>query len=513
VAVVVGLVLSFSLLILAGSEIISLLHLPQDSLRDAGIALLILVGLGYLIPRLGGVLERPFARLRTRQPSGRGGGFVLGLALGLLYVPCAGPILAAITVVGATRRIGLTAVFVTAAFAVGTAIPLLAIALAGGELSRRLTVLRRRAPQARLAGGAVLIAMAVAIAFNAFQGLQRDVPSYSTALQGSAAVRSQLNALTGVKATSLTKCNPNGTALVDCGPAPQFKGITAWLNTPGGKPLAMSELRGKVVLVDFWTYSCINCQRTLPHVEAWYRDYANDGFVVVGVHTPEFAFEHVVSNVRTEAAHLGVRYPVAIDDSYDTWNAYDNEYWPADYLIDAEGNVRHVHFGEGDYSTTEQLIRALLAQAHPGLRLPPPTNVPDLTPAGEMNPETYVGYQRLQYLVPSDAVVENAPAVYHFPSTLPLGGMGLSGMWTEHAQEATAGPGAQLELDFLAKDVYLVLGGNGTIEESINGRHAETIKVDGVPGLYTLYEASAPSTGTMLLTVSPGVLAYDFTFG
>jgi thiol-disulfide isomerase/thioredoxin len=275
----------------------------------------------------------------------------------------------------------------------------------------------------------------------------------------------------------------------------------------------MSQLRGKVVLVDFWTYSCINCQRTLPHVEAWYRDYANDGFVVVGVHTPEFAFEHVVSNVRTEAAHLGVRYPVAIDDSYDTWNAYDNEYWPADYLIDAEGNVRHVHFGEGDYSTTEQLIRALLAQAHPGLRLPPPTNVPDLTPAGEMNPETYVGYQRLQYLVPSDAVVENAPAVYHFPSTLPLGGMGLSGMWTEHAQEATAGPGAQLELDFLAKDVYLVLGGNGTIEESINGRHAETIKVDGVPGLYTLYEASAPSTGTMLLTVSPGVQAYDFTFG
>ena len=513
VAVVAGLALSFSVLILAGSEIISLLHLPQDSLRDAGIALLVLVGLGYLIPPLGALLERPFARLRTRQPSGRCGGFVLGLALGLLYVPCAGPVLAAITVIGATHRVGLTAVFVTAAFAVGTAVPLLAVALAGGQLSRRLGTLRRHAPQARLAGGAVLIVIAVAIAFNTFQGLERDVPGYSTALQGSARVRTQLNTLAGARATSLTKCNSKAAGLVDCGPAPQFTGITAWLNTPGGKPLTMSELRGKVVLVDFWTYSCINCQRTLPHVEAWYRAYAKDGLVVVGVHTPEFAFEHVVSNVRAEAADFSVHYPVAVDDSYDTWNAYDNEYWPADYLIDAQGNVRHVHFGEGDYSTTEQLIRELLTDAHPGLRLPPPTNVPNLTPTGEMNPETYVGYERLQYLLPGGTVPENAAAVYHFPQTLPLGGMGLSGTWTEHAQEATAGPGAQLELGFLAKDVYLVLGGSGTVEESINGRHTETIKVGGVPGLYTLYQGRATSTATLLLTVSPGVQAYDFTFG
>jgi len=513
VAVVAGLALSFSVLILAGAEIISLLHLPQDSLRDAGIALLILVGLGYLIPPLGNLLERPFGRIRTRRPSGRGGGFVLGLALGVLYVPCAGPILAAITVVGATHRVGLTAVLVTAAFAVGTAIPLLAVALAGGQLSRRVSALRRHAPQARLVGGAVLIVMAVAIAFNAFQGLERDVPSYSTALQGSAKVRSQLNALTGVHATSLTHCNPNATTLVECGPAPAFTGVTAWLNTPGGKPLTLSQLRGKVVLVDFWTYSCINCQRTLPHIEDWYRNYAADGFVVVGVHTPEFAFEHVVSNIRTESADFGVRYPVAVDDNYETWNAYDNQYWPADYLIDAQGNVRHVHFGEGDYSTTEQLIRELLADAHPGLRLPPPTSVPDLTPAGQMNPETYVGYERLQYLVGTSGVAENAPAVYHFPQTLPLGGLGLSGTWTDYAQEATAGPDAELELGFLAKDVYLVLGGSGTVEESINGHHTATIDVGGVPRLYTLYQAGTTGNGTLLLRVSPGVQAYDFTFG
>jgi cytochrome c biogenesis protein CcdA/thiol-disulfide isomerase/thioredoxin len=513
VAIVAGLALSFSVLILAGSEVISLFHLPQNSLRDAGIALLIIVGLGYLIPPLEAVLERPFARVRAPRPSGRRGGFVLGLALGVLYVPCAGPVLAAITVVGATHRVGLTAVLVTAAFAIGTAVPLLAVALAGGQLSRRVSALRRHAQQVRLAGGALLIVMAVAIGLNAFQGLERDVPSYTTALQGSAKVRSQLNALTRVRATPLTKCDPNATTLVDCGPAPAFKGIKAWLNTPGDRPLTLAQLRGKVVLVDFWTYSCINCQRTLPHVEAWYRDYAKDGLVVVGVHTPEFAFEHVVSNVRTENAALGVHYPVAIDDDYDTWNAYDNEYWPADYLIDARGNVRHVHFGEGDYSTTEQLIRNLLTDAHPGAALPRPTDVPDLTPAGELSPATHLGYEGLQYLVPSVTVQRNVPATYHFPKALPLGGLSLSGIWTQHAQEATADRGAELELSFLAKHVYLVLGGRGTVGISINGRQTMTIKVGGVPRLYTLYQADSTGTGTLVLQVSPGVQAYDFTFG
>jgi cytochrome c biogenesis protein CcdA/thiol-disulfide isomerase/thioredoxin len=512
-AVIAGLVLSFSLLILVGSEILSLLHLPQDSLRDAGIALLIVVGLGYLIPPLGALLERPFARLGTRKPSGTAGGFVLGLALGVLYVPCAGPILAALTVVGATHRVGLTAVILAAAFAVGTAVPLLAVAIAGGQLTGRVAAIRRHATQARAVGGVVLVAMAVAIAANAFAGLQRDLPGYSAALQGSAKIRQQLNGLTGVPQTSLTKCNANATTLVNCGPAPNFKGITAWLNTPGGRPLSIRELHGKVVLVDFWTYSCINCQRTLPHVEAWYSEYGRYGFVVVGVHTPEFAFEHVVSNVRAEAAALGVHYPVAIDDNYATWNAYDNEYWPADYLIGASGYVEHVHFGEGDYATTEQLIRELLVAAHPGRSLPPPTDVPDKTPTGELSPETYVGYDRLQYLVPSNAVVPNAPVVYHFPASLPLGGLGLSGTWTDHAEEATSGSNARLELSFLAQDVYLVLGGSGTISVSVNGHHTQTIDVSGIPRLYTLYHAGSANTGTLLLQVSPGVQAYDFTFG
>jgi cytochrome c biogenesis protein CcdA/thiol-disulfide isomerase/thioredoxin len=511
-AVIGGLVLSFSIIVLAGSEILSLLHLPQDALRDAGIALLAVVGLGYLIPPLGRLLERPFARVRTRQPSGRTGGFLLGLAVGVVYVPCAGPVLAAIAVVGATHRVGLTAVILTAAFAVGTAAPLLAVAVAGGQLTSRIGAIRRKAPQLRLTGGVVLIVMAVVIATNALAGLQRDVPGYADALQGSASVRNQLNSLNGVKHTTLTSCNSSATTLVNCGAAPNFTGITAWLNTPGGKPLSLSELRGKVVLVDFWTYSCINCQRTLPHVETWYKDYAKDGFVVVGVHTPEFAFEHVVSNVRAQAAALGVRYPVAIDDNYATWNAYDNEYWPADYLIDAQGNIRSVHFGEGGYSNTEQLIRQLLKAAHPAVSLPAPSDVPNKTPTGEMSPETYVGYERLQYLDPDDAV-EGSPAAYHFPTTLPLGALGLAGTWTDNAEEATAGNGAELELGFLAQDVYLVLSGTGTLDVSIDGHHTQTVDVSGVPRLYTLFQAGSATQGTLQLHASPGIEAYDFTFG
>ena len=475
--------------------------------------LLAVVGLGYLIPPLGALLERPFARVGTRRPSGRAGGFVLGLAVGVLYVPCAGPVLAAIAVVGATHRVGLTAVILTAAFAVGTAVPLLAVAAAGGQLTSRIGAIRRRAPQIRRVGGAVLIVFAVLIATDVLAGLQRDIPGYTTALQGSAKIRKQLNALTGTPHTSLSSCNSNATTLVNCGPAPNFTGITAWLNTPGGKPLSLSALRGKVVLVDFWTYSCINCQRSLPHVEAWYQEYAKDGLVVVGVHTPEFAFEHVVSNVRAQAAALGVRYPVAIDDNYATWKAYDNEYWPADYLIDAQGDVRSVHFGEGDYSTMGQLIRQLLQAARPSLKsLPTPAGVPDKTPTGEMSPETYLGYDELQYLDPPE-VARDAPAVYQFPASLPLGALGLAGTWTDHAQEATAGNGAELELSFLAQDVYLVLGGTGTLDVSVNGHHTQTIEVSGVPRLYTLYQAGSATNGTLLLHASPGVQAYDFTFG
>jgi cytochrome c biogenesis protein CcdA/thiol-disulfide isomerase/thioredoxin len=521
ISVVAGVVTSFSLLILVGSEILSALGLPQSFWRDLGVVVLVLVGLAFLIPPLAELLERPFARLTARhQPSGSASGFVIGLALGLLFVPCAGPILAAITVAGATERVGWTAVFLTTAFALGVALPLLVVALAGRQLSQRTKLLREHAPRVRQISGVVILVMAIAIGCNAFTSLQRDVPGYTSALQnrieGGTGVRSKLNALNGNVTHGnlmLADCNPKATTLINCGMAPNFAGITDWLNTPGGKPLTMGQLRGKVVLVDFWTYSCINCERSLPHVEAWYRDYAKDGFVVVGVHTPEFSFEHVLSNIRSQSQALGVHYPIAVDNNYGTWDAYDNEYWPAEYLIDAQGDVRHVDFGEGGYSVTEGLIRQLLKSAHPAGHLSAATNVPNKTPDEEQNPETYVGYKNLQYLQPENDPVEDRAAQYQFPSSLQLGGLGWSGTWTDHSEEATAGANAKMELGFLAKDVYLVLGGTGTVDVSINGALTKAIDVAGTPRLYTLFSAQSSMSGTLEFTASPGVQAYDFTFG
>jgi thiol-disulfide isomerase/thioredoxin len=343
------------------------------------------------------------------------------------------------------------------------------------------------------------------------------VPGYTSALQnkveGSQKVRRQLGALTGARASSLAKCSSTATTLINCGAAPNFTGVTAWLNTPGGTPLTITGLRGDVVLVDFWTYSCINCQRALPHVEAWYSRYQKDGLVVVGVHTPEFPFEHVVANVRAAVASLGVKYPVAVDDNYDTWNAYDNEYWPADYLIDASGNVRHVAFGEGGYADTETLIRQLLSAAHPGLVLPPPTTVPDKTPTEAMSPETYVGYDRLQYLVPGQTVTRDQPAVYQLPQSIQVGELALSGVWTVHSEEATAGNGAGMDLGFAGDDVYLVMGGSGSVMTSDNGKPVRTVTVSGIPKLYTLYQSPTDSEGLLSLRFSAGIQAYDFTFG
>jgi thiol-disulfide isomerase/thioredoxin len=294
--------------------------------------------------------------------------------------------------------------------------------------------------------------------------------------------------------------------------APQFTGITKWFNTTGDQPLSLKALRGHVVLVDFWTYSCINCQRTLPHVEAWYQRYRTAGFDVVGVQAPEFAFEHVLSNVRSAAASLGVKYPIAVDNNLDTWTAYKNNYWPGEYLIDAQGMIRHVDYGEGNYTQDESLIRQLLQQANPNGTLPPATNVPDLTPKVMTSPETYLGAQRSQYLDGAEPV-DGENATYRFPASIPQYSYALSGRWLTAGQEITSEGDSQLSLNFLAQDVYLVLNGEGTIRVSLNGAYLKTFRVSGFARLYTLVQQRSNATGLLNLQFSRGVQAYDFTFG
>ena len=467
-SIALGLAISFTALVLIGDELLSLLHLPQGLLRDLGIAMLLLLGLGLLVPKIGEQLERPFRSLHSGGGSGMASGFVVGLSLGLVFVPCAGPVLATITVLGATHQVSLETLVIALAFGLGVALPLLVVALAGDRLVARSRSLRRHGPLLRQVGGAVMVLVALGVAANAFDGLQRSVPGYTSALQsaveGSSSVRQSLDSLKGSSAPqALSSCPQASSVLVDCGMAPGFAKITSWLNTPGGRALSLGGLRGSVVLVDFWTYSCINCQRTLPHVEAWDSRYRSDGLVVVGVHSPEFGFEHDVGNVRAAAASLGVRYPIAVDDSYGTWNAYANQYWPAEYLIDASGHVRHVDFGEGGYATTEHLIRELLVAARPGIHLPASSTLADSTPSVATNPETYLGTDREQYLA-SPQTPSELPQRYSLPASLAFPAYALGGTWTVSPEAATAISGASLELSYQADDVYLVMGGSGSVE-------------------------------------------------
>ena len=512
--IVLGLTLSFAVFTLFGSLILASLHLPGDAIRWLGLALLVLVGLGLLVPPLGHLLERPFYRFPQRVTGTGRNGFVLGIALGAVFVPCAGPVLAAITVAGATGHIGLRTIGLTLGFAVGTAIPLLAFALAGRSITRRLGAFQRRQGAFRAVSGVVVIVLAVALTFNLSDIIQRDVPNYTQAAGNSLEKGAAAAPQGGSGSLTLQDCQTaalyGGSGLEQCGPAPAFSGIQQWLNTPGGKPLSLASLKGKVVIVDFWAYSCINCQRELPHVEAWAKDYAADGLEVVGVHTPEYAFEHVPSNVAAGVSRLGLTFPVALDNSYDTWNAYDNQSWPASYLIDATGQIRHVSVGEGDYAGEEQLVRQLLAAAHPGLALPKATGVPDTTPTdAAQTPESYLGAERAQGYSGSAAY---ATGQFTQAAALPANTYGLSGAWTIGQQSITAGKGAGIKLAFHASAVYLDVGGNGTLTVSSGGK-SKVIRVSGAPDIYTVATEQPAADGTVTIGLSPGLQAYSFTFG
>jgi cytochrome c biogenesis protein CcdA/thiol-disulfide isomerase/thioredoxin len=510
--VVAGLALSFSAFTLLGTLILSALPLPKDIIRWVGLVVLVLVGVAMMVPRVQDLLERPFTWIPQRRVGQGHGGFVLGLALGAVYVPCAGPVLAAITVAGATGRIGADTVALTLAFAVGTAIPLLAFALAGRGVAERVRAFQTRQRGVRIVGGAVLVGLAVALTFNVTDALQRAIPDYTSSLNNDLNKTGHASkVLNEGTATSLTSCaNSPSPALKNCGKAPAIAGIQQWFNTPGDAPISLSSLKGKVVLIDFWAYSCINCQRAIKHVDAWYSAYRQDGLVVIGVHTPEYAFEHVPSNVAAGIKRLGITYPVALDNNYKTWDNYSNESWPADYLIDSTGVVRHVSIGEGDYSGTESLIRQLLTAAHPSAKLPTATQVPDTTPIStDQTPETYLGSARANTYGGSSG---GGTQPFQLPASLPANEWALSGTWTVGAENLTSGRNAVIELNYTAADVYLDVGGTGTITATVNGK-TTSYKVSGAPDIYTLVGQKTQGSGTLKVTLSPGLNAYSFTFG
>jgi cytochrome c biogenesis protein CcdA/thiol-disulfide isomerase/thioredoxin len=499
--IVTGLVASFVVFTLFSAWLLEKLGLPDDLLRNVAIGLLFLVAATLLVPQLAFLLERPFAGL-TRRRAG-GGGFLLGVSLGLVFVPCAGPVLAAITVVAANNHVGWRALVLTVAYAVGAALPMLLIAVGGRELAARV---RASGTRLRFASGIVIAAVALAITFNVDSRFQTALPGYTQALQNhvenSKSAKRELEKLRGGKKL-VAKQTSSALGLPDYGDAPALQPGGDWFNSA---PLTLAGLHGKVVLIDFWTYSCINCLRTLPHLKAWYAAYHPKGLEIIGVHTPEFAFEHVASNVGAAVKRLGIEYPVVQDNDYGTWNAYANQYWPAEYLIDRQGHIRHVNFGEGAYGETEQTIRRLLGDRG---RLARP--VASYQPKTVVTPESYLGFERLARYA-GTPIRPGREAAYRFPATLPQNDLAYDGTWLVEAERIVAGRGARLRLHFKANNVYLVLGGRGHVGISIAGKPAGAVDVASYK-LYTLRKSNTSADAVMELRFTPGVQAYAFTFG
>jgi cytochrome c biogenesis protein CcdA/thiol-disulfide isomerase/thioredoxin len=506
-AIVAGLVTTFTLFTLAAASILSALHLSGTTLTRIAVVLLLVLAVTLVVPGIGELLKRPLAFLTRRRGGDLGGGFVLGASLGLVFVPCAGPVFGAVSGLAGLHRVGASAVAVTLAYALGAALPMLAIAHGSRRVVGRF---RAHAHTIRVALGVVMAVAALAIFEGWETSLQTSIPGYASSLQswieGNGTAKRELAKLRGTRGHAEAAVSLN-----DFGPAAGFVDISHWLNTPGDRELSLPALRGKVVLVDFWTYSCINCLRTLSHLEAWDARYRKAGLVILGVHTPEFAFEHDLGNVRSAVKRLGIRYPVALDNAYATWSAYQNQYWPAEYLIDAHGRLRGAHFGEGRYAETEHEIRWLLAQRTK--QLPPATGLPDRSPTGLVTPETYLGYahQLPSYVgsrIRPDRFTRYVPA-----AEVPQSGVTYGGLWNVGAERMVSGLGATIRLNYHARDVYIVLGGQGRVETLVDGKLAGTIRVDG----YRLYTAVAGGTtirsGLLELRFPPGIAAYSFTFG
>jgi cytochrome c biogenesis protein CcdA/thiol-disulfide isomerase/thioredoxin len=525
--IALGLATTFTVTIVGLATLIDGVGLDADATRWLAVVALAGFGVAIMVPAVAGRLEAPLARLARLGPRGRGDGFASGLvvggALGFVYAPCAGPILAAVITVGAATS---RTVPVGLGFALGSALVLLLLAFGGRAVAGRLRA-AGRGPGLQRVLGAVLVVTAVAMATNLDVRFQSAIAGHLPAgivdpahgLETSAAVAARLRDLRPPSrfAVAAAHARPPGAdrALPRLGSAPEFTGNERWFNTPGGRPLTLAGLRGHVVLVDFWTYTCINCIRTLPYLRAWDARYRRDGLVIVGVHSPEFPFERKASNVASAIDADHIRYPVAQDNALATWNAYGNQYWPAEYLIDATGQVREANFGEGGYAATESHIRTLLAQAgHPvGAGDARPRDV--VTPSLRTTPETYLGLARAGGIEPAPAAGTRTytatPA-----RDLRQSAFTLSGTWTESREAATAGAGAGIDGDVVAKDVYVVLspprGGRGAVRVSLDGRRRATLTVHS-QRLYHLVSLPAVGEHLVSLRLSPGVGAYSFTFG
>jgi cytochrome c biogenesis protein CcdA/thiol-disulfide isomerase/thioredoxin len=506
--------------------------------RYLAMIIFLVLGVSLLFPSIAEALTRPLVRAGGKlqggpsAETGIGKSFVLGVSTGLLWAPCAGPILGLILTGAAIQGPGARSSFLLLSFALGAATSLGIALFAGNKVFSALKRSLSFQVWIRRGLGVAVIMGVVAIAL----GWDTNLLTRFSFVDTSRAEEHLIDALhpdkaAAVLAASATEAQPT---LDDEGPFPDLSGAVAWLNSP---PLTSKSLKGKVVLIDFWTYSCINCLRALPYVEGWAAKYKDAGLVVIGVHTPEFAFEKERSNVEKAVRDLKVNYPVAIDSNYKIWQAFNNQYWPAHYFIDGKGRIRYHHFGEGEYSESERVIRELLKEN--GAQLAASEDIavsgagaeaaPD-TP-NRRSPETYVGYHRAEHFASSEAIARDSKRAYTPQARLSLNQWALGGTWKVGAESAVlqTAPG-KIIFRFHARDLHLVLG---TTEDGRPVRF--TVKLDGTaPGIDHGADVDNNGSGTVqdhrlyqlirqkgavedrtfeIEFVDPGVQAFAFTFG
>ena len=497
-----------------------------------GIALVLFGSFALLLifPGLSDRAMQPLVRLGEKlsgpgHGQGIGGSLVLGLATGLLWAPCAGPILGLILTGAALSGANANTALLLLAYALGAATSLALALLLGGKVFAAMTRSLGAGQWLRRGLGVLMLGAVVVI------GLGLDTRFLANLSAGQTnAIESRLAAVLGLE--DRMPMQGGSTGLKDEGALPSLDGAVAWLNSP---PLTAAQLKGKVVLVDFWTYSCINCIRTIPHIKALHQRYAKDGLVIIGVHTPEFAFERDPRNVRKAIRDFGIGYPVAIDNDWTIWRAFANQYWPAQYLADAKGRIRYHHFGEGGEAATEAAIRALLAEAGKAPALPMArAEVGGAGMAADFKQvatrETYLGFGRAENFISPGGFTRGKSANYTTPSSLRLGQWAYAGGWTVEQQRGRlTAAGGSLSIRFKARDLHLVLG-------SASGRPIRfRVTLDGkAPGAdhgldidaagngqvtdHRLYQLVRQKAGggerTFAITFAePGVEAYAFTFG
>ena len=505
--------------------------------RWIALAVMAVLGLSLLVPSIGDRLMRPFVAAGSwltdrveRRSADQGdvrASLLLGVATGLLWAPCAGPILGVILTGAALQGAGVGSTVLLLAYAAGAATSLALALLVGGRVFKAMKGALGLGEWVRRGLGALVLIGVVAIGLGLDTGLLTRISAGSTG-------RLEQALLSGIGRGAPMNAAPTDLANLPVeGQLPAFTGATTWINSP---PLTPQQLRGKVVVVDFWTYSCINCLRALPYVRAWAEKYKDQGLVVIGVHTPEFAFEKSEANVRDAVRRLGVDYPVAMDNDFAIWRAFKNQYWPAHYFIDAQGRIRHHHFGEGDYEGSERVIQQLLKEAGAAdvaadvvlVQAEGAEAAADMSQLG--SPETYVGYARAENFRSPGGLARDAVKTY-VASPLDLNDWSLVGRWRvtrEHAE--LAAPGGRLSFRFKARDLHLVMGpgSNGAmprfrvlIDGQAPGADAGSdIDAQGVGRIdqQRLYQLIRQSGAVRERTfeiefLDPGVQVFAFTFG